>query len=238
MKRREPLSKSLKTIGGRMWLYRERVAQIKGREMAALLGISGGTYSDLESGKKQPSANVFVGYCKQPRMDMHWLLTGEVQTETAKEIYRRITGNYDFGIEGEVEEVGVLLFMKEHMVGNKQIDNGRKYLMSLMNTIKAAVDSEFNPDVGLNHVAELFTYAKEHFKIEEEIQKNIKFKGRTAHKKMHKRFIDDLDETYRYIESSEKGDHQELVLESTAKSLEKRLVGHIEEDLKMREYFE
>ena len=55
---------------------------------------------------------------------------------------------------------------------------------------------------------------------------------------MHKRLIDDLDSTYRYIESAEEGDHKELVLESTAKSLEKWLVEHIKEDLKMRKYFE
>jgi hemerythrin-like metal-binding protein len=218
MNRLEPLSKSLKTIGGRMKLYRESVAQIKGKEMAALLGISAGAYSDLESNKKKPSANVFVSYCTQPRMDMHWLLTGEVKTETAKKIYRRLTGNYDD--EEEIEDVGILLLMQEHMVGNKEIDNGRKYLISLMNTIEAAVNSEFNADVGLNHVAEMHVYAKEHFKIEEEIQRNIKFKTRTAHKKMHKRLIDDLDSTYRYIESAEEGDHKELVLESTAKSLE------------------
>ena len=54
---------------------------------------------------------------------------------------------------------------------------------------------------------------------------------------MHKRFIDGLDRGYRYIESAEEGDHKELVLEGTARSLEGWLVDHIEEDLKMREYF-
>jgi hemerythrin-like metal-binding protein len=225
-------------MGGRMWFYRGWVACIKGNKMADLLGISPGTYSDLESCKKEPSAKVIMAYCKQPRMDIHWLLTGEWKTEAGKEIYRRSIGSHDYEMEEEVEEIEVLVLMKEHMVGDKQIDNGRKYLISLMNTIQAAVDSEFNADVGLNHVAELYTYAKEYFKIEEAIQKNIKFEGRTAHKKLHKEFIDELDGTYRYIESAEEGDHKELVLKTTYNSIENWLVEHIEEDLKMREYFE
>jgi hemerythrin-like metal-binding protein len=237
MKKREPLSKKLKTIGGRMWLYRESVAQVKGKAMAALLGISAGAYSDLESSKKQPSANVFVGYCAQPRMDMHWLLTGEIQTETAKEIYRRITGNYDFGIEEEVEEVEVLVLWKEHMVGNKEIDNGRKYLVSLMNTIKAAVDSGLGVEVAINHVAELYNYAEEYFKIEEAIQKSIEFEGRTKHKEMHKRLIDDLHTKHQYVVSAGEGDHQDLALENISEPLANLLFRHLEEDLKMRGYF-
>jgi hemerythrin-like metal-binding protein len=170
-------------------------------------------------------------------MDIHWLLTGDWKTEAGKEIYRRVTGDHDYGMAEEGEEVEILVLMKDDMVGNKEIDSGRKYLVSLMNTIQAASESSLGIDVALNHVAELYTYAKEYFELEEEIQKNIKFKGRAAHKKMHKRFIDDLDRDYRDIESKEEGDHQESVLESTSKSLEKWLVGHMEEDLKMREYF-
>ena len=236
MKKREPVSKMLKTIGGRMQLYRERIVDRKSKEMADLLGISPGAYSDLESNKKKPSADVFIAYCEYPRMDVNWLLTGEWKTEAGKNTHNQLIGN--FADEEEVEEIDPLLLWKDDMVGNIQIDNGREYLMSLMRTIQAAANSEFNADVGLNHVAELYNYAKAHFKIEEEIQRNIKFKGRTEHKGMHKKFIDDLDRGHRDIESAEEGDHKDIVLEGTARSLGDWLVNHIEEDLKMREYFD
>jgi hemerythrin-like metal-binding protein len=230
MKRIEPLSKKLKTIGGRMWLYREMVARIKGNEMAVKLGISPGAYSDLESSKKEPSAKVFIAYCAQPMMSIHWLLTGETKTETDKEIYRVVTGDHDFEIEEE-EELGGL-------VGNEEIDRGRIYLVSLIDTIQAAGDSPLGIDIALNHVAELHFYTKAYFKLEEEIQKNIKFKGRTKHKAMHKQFINVLDRDYREIKSAQEGDHQALVLESASNFFKKWLFNHIEEeDLKMREYF-
>jgi hemerythrin-like metal-binding protein len=235
MKRLEPLSKSMKTIGGRMWLFRKRIAYIKGKEMALLLGISGGAYSDLESSKKEPSAKVLMAYCKQPQMDIHWLLTGEWETEAGKIIHNQLTNNV---IDEKVEEVDVLLLMQEHMVGNKEIDNGRKYLVSLVNTIKASINSGLGVEVAINHVAELYNYAEEYFKIEEAIQKSIEFKGRTKHKEMHKRLIDELYATHQHVVSAGEGDHQDLALENISEPLANLLFRHLEEDLKMREYFE
>jgi hemerythrin-like metal-binding protein len=239
MKKREPLSKNLKTIGGRMKLYRERVAHCKGTAMAALLGISGGTYSDLENNKKKPSAKVITSYCSQPIMDIPWLLTGEIKTKAAKKIHSYVTCNFDDEAEEEgVETIEGLFLTKNDMIGNVEIDSGHKYLASLINTIEAAINSKLGAGVVLNHVAELYTFAKAIFKREEEIQRNIKFKNRTKHKEMHKTLIDEIQSRHEELESAKEDKYQQVYQGVLISTLTRWLSRHIEEDLKMKEYFE
>ena len=66
----------VKTIGQRMKVYR-KAAKLKGYEMAALLNVSNGSYSELENSISKPSAGTFKSYCTETNINIHWLLTGK-----------------------------------------------------------------------------------------------------------------------------------------------------------------
>ena len=51
--------------------------KLKGYEMAALLNISQGSYSDLENDKSKPSADTLTSYGTKTNINIHWLLIGK-----------------------------------------------------------------------------------------------------------------------------------------------------------------
>jgi len=67
------------TIGERLRKFRGIIGMTSS-EMAALLDISQGSYSELETGKNLPSATTLIRLCNSTRIDIRWLLMGQRST--------------------------------------------------------------------------------------------------------------------------------------------------------------
>nr|WP_321467142.1 helix-turn-helix transcriptional regulator [uncultured Desulfobulbus sp.] len=72
---------NLKTdnIGLRLLSYRQDKG-LTGKQFAEIIGISQGSLSELENGKRDPSGKVFQGLVENTDIDISWLITGK-QTE-------------------------------------------------------------------------------------------------------------------------------------------------------------
>ena len=219
----------MKTIGRRMRFYRTIGAKLKGGEMAAILNISQGSYSDLEHDHAKPSSDSLIRYCMETDINIYWLLTGEGKMA-------RPIGE----VEKEKEENSEISIIWQNgmVVGNHQVDNDHKYLISLINTIQAAVNCGLGKEVILNYIAQLLSYTEVHFKREEEIQRIIKFNSLDEHKESHERLLDQLISLRNEVGSAEPGEHQKAILEILFNDLKEWLFRHmLDEDLKMTEYF-
>ena len=53
---------------------------LTGKQFAEIIGISQGSLSELENGKRDPSGKVFQGLVENTDIDISWLITGK-QTE-------------------------------------------------------------------------------------------------------------------------------------------------------------
>lgn len=63
-------------FGARLQSYRV-LKGITGQELAKIIGISQGSLSEIENGKREPSAKVFYGIIKNSDIDIKWLVTGK-----------------------------------------------------------------------------------------------------------------------------------------------------------------
>lgn len=68
-----------------------------------------------------------------------------------------------------------ILWRNKMAIGNAEIDDDHRYLISLINAIEAAVNCGIERKVLSTHLSELFAYTEKHFKREEEIQAQIQF---------------------------------------------------------------
>lgn len=55
-----------------------------GTQLAETIGISQGSLSEIENGKREPSGKFFHGIAKNTDIDIKWLLTGESPKKLAK----------------------------------------------------------------------------------------------------------------------------------------------------------
>lgn len=71
-------------LGERIRIYREALG-LKGKEFAAIIGISGGSLSDLENDKTKPKADTLESIVLKTDVNPMWLLTetGEMRRGTA-----------------------------------------------------------------------------------------------------------------------------------------------------------
>lgn len=72
-------------FGARLQSYRA-LKGITGQELAKIIGVSQGSLSEIENGKREPSAKVFYGIIKNTDIDIKWLVTGK-GAEPKKEDY-------------------------------------------------------------------------------------------------------------------------------------------------------
>lgn len=63
-------------FGSRLQSYR-MAKRLTGKQLADIIGISQGSLSELENGKREPSGKVFYGIAKNTDIDLNWLITGE-----------------------------------------------------------------------------------------------------------------------------------------------------------------
>lgn len=129
-----------------------------------------------------------------------------------------------------------IIWRNEMSVGNTELDNDHKYLISLINVIEAAVNSRFRDKVLLPHVSELFIYTEEHFAREEKIQADIKYPE--THKQKHRDLIKQLQAVRGTFEAHAKGEYYNTAVNELFDVLKAWLIDHIlNEDMKMKPYF-
>ncbi len=129
-------------------------------------------------------------------------------------------------------------------VGNDEIDNDHKYLISLINTIEAAINCKVSQQVLKGFVGQLMAYTKKHFHREEKLQVEIQFPSRDAHKQEHEKLIERLDSINKEFGSylgfdsliADQTDAQRII--ELTEALRDWLMEHILiEDLEMKSYF-
>jgi len=71
-------------FGSRLQSYR-MAKGLTGKQLADIIGISQGSLSELENGKREPSGKVFYGIAKNTDIDLKWLITGKTPKKLDKE---------------------------------------------------------------------------------------------------------------------------------------------------------
>ncbi|MCF8719246.1 helix-turn-helix domain-containing protein [Nitrospina gracilis] len=66
---------SVQHIGARLKVWRQHHGQ-RGYQVAKTLGISAGSYSEIERGLSAPSAKTLYAIALHTGINLHWLLTG------------------------------------------------------------------------------------------------------------------------------------------------------------------
>ena len=123
-------------------------------------------------------------------------------------------------------------------VGNAKIDNDHKYLISIINTIEAAMNCEVPNQALSAYVSQLFDYSYKHFQREEEYQVEIKFPERDTHKKEHKNLMQQMKLIHENLKSHEDSKVYKFTTPGLVQILKDWLLNHFtQEDIKMRDYF-
>ena len=86
------------TFGSRLKQYRIDKGWT-GTQLAEIIGISQGSLSEIENGKREPSGKIFYGIATNTDIDIKWLLTGESPKKMEK-----LPKSRKFGILDELEE--------------------------------------------------------------------------------------------------------------------------------------
>lgn len=132
----------------------------------------------------------------------------------------------------------MIAWQDDMSVGNAKIDNDHKYLLSIINTIEAALDCEEPVQVLLFYVSQLITYGQEHFDREEVYQKVIKFPNREAHKKEHAAMMEKITNIKENLQSQADSEAYQLTTPHLLNILRDWTLNHFkQEDMKMKEYF-
>jgi transcriptional regulator with XRE-family HTH domain len=63
-------------FGTRLQIYRQEKG-LTGKQFSEIIGISQGSLSELENGKRDPSGKVFQGIVENTDIDICWLITGK-----------------------------------------------------------------------------------------------------------------------------------------------------------------
>ena len=82
----------------------------------------------------------------------------------------------------------VFVWNEKYAVGETKLDNQHRYLFDLGNKIESANESEAKA-----YIMKLYKYAIAHFTAEETHMKKIKYPDLENHRKLHDKFITDLN---------------------------------------------
>jgi len=82
---------------------------------------------------------------------------------------------------------------ESYNTGIDQCDEDHKYLISQLLEVKKNLDSSNLKDIKEILIPEIVTFTKKHFKREEVIMKDINYPYFDFHKKLHRSFLDQID---------------------------------------------
>ncbi|OHD14451.1 MAG: hypothetical protein A2086_09015 [Spirochaetes bacterium GWD1_27_9] len=127
----------------------------------------------------------------------------------------------------------ILIWQEAYNVGIEKFDKQHKQLVSYINVLYNAINSNEKQKVVGELIAKLIEYSETHFLEEEDLLKKIEYPEYSDHKIVHKKFIKTVrDFQDRYV----KGDS--LVCKDLLYFLQRWLIKHIlEEDKKYSSYF-
>jgi hemerythrin len=122
-------------------------------------------------------------------------------------------------------------------VGNEEIDNDHKYLISLIRTIDAATNCHVQANVLEKYVDLMLIYTSVHFVREQQYQKSIGFIESDSHKLLHRDFIERLNSMKSVLAQVGKdNDEHKRAVAKFSDLIKNWWRDHIlEEDLKMKE---
>lgn len=131
-----------------------------------------------------------------------------------------------------------VMWRDEMSVGNAKIDNDHKYLISIVNTIEAAMDCDISSEALSAYVSQLFDYSYKHFQREEQYQIEIKFPDREAHKKEHRNLMEQIRQVHNNLQSHADSGAYKYTTPDLVHFLRDWLMNHFsQEDMKMKGYF-
>ncbi|TDT68028.1 methyl-accepting chemotaxis protein [Hypnocyclicus thermotrophus] len=110
----------------------------------------------------------------------------------------------------------------KYSVNNEKIDNQHKKLVTLVNTLNAAMLLGQSKSIINEIIAELADYTVTHFKDEEEYMESIGYDDLENHKKIHKTFVEQVVKVQNDIKSGKSSVSNELI-----DFLKKWLIEHI-----------
>lgn len=132
----------------------------------------------------------------------------------------------------------MFVWREDMSVGNAKIDNDHKYLISIINTIEAALNCEAPVKVLMVYVSELIDFGKEHFEREELYQEEINFPHQGTHEIYHKGLTERIEMIRKNLMSQADSEAYQFTTPRLVKILRDWLVDHFQhEDMKMKEYF-
>ena len=132
----------------------------------------------------------------------------------------------------------MFVWREDMSVGNAKIDNDHKYLISIINTIEAALNCEAPVKVLMVYVSELIDFGKEHFEREELYQEEIMFPHQGTHEIYHKGLTERIKIIQKNLMSQADSEAYQFTTPRLVKILRDWLVDHFQhEDMKMKEYF-
>jgi hemerythrin len=73
-------------------------------------------------------------------------------------------------------------------VGSDEMDQQHKKLIAIINALAACMDAEFDVKLIETIVAQMLSYAQEHFEAEEQLMREIGFPELESHIEMHQNF--------------------------------------------------
>lgn len=132
----------------------------------------------------------------------------------------------------------MIAWQDDMSVGNAKIDNDHKYLLSIINTIEAALNCNESVQVLLTYVSELINHAQEHFDREEVYQKVIKFPNQEAHKREHAAMMEKITNIKENLQAQADSEAYQFTTPRLLNILRDWTLNHFkQEDMKMKEYF-
>jgi transcriptional regulator with XRE-family HTH domain len=93
------INRGTDNFGLRLQNYRQGKG-LTGKQFSEIIGISQGSLSELENGKREPSGKVFHGIVENTDIDISWLITGKKTEKLGKKSCRL----RKFEILNQVEE--------------------------------------------------------------------------------------------------------------------------------------
>ena len=132
----------------------------------------------------------------------------------------------------------MLVWREEMSVGNARIDNDHKYLISLINTIEAALNCEAPVQVLMVYVSQLIDFGRQHFEREQLYQVEIKYPLREDHEMEHQGLMERIEKIQSNLKSQANSEAYQLTTPRLVEILRDWIMNHFQhEDMKMKEYF-
>lgn len=84
----------------------------------------------------------------------------------------------------------VITWKEEYSVGVRELDQGHKQLIAMINELHYAMQNDSGQKVVTGIIVEMIQYAKDHMTLEESYMQQVSYLGLLQHHREHKNFID------------------------------------------------